>query len=80
MIINVYSIRDLIAEDSGPLFQAKNNAVAVRSFQFSLKDTTTPGDFRLLLIGSFDTETSRLVVLPVAEEVVLTLNDEVIDA
>jgi hypothetical protein len=64
----VYVIQDKIAEESSPLWEAKNLGVASRRFLTAIKESETPEDFRLLEIGEMDHETN-----------VLSLNDPVID-
>lgn len=59
MKINLYSIFDKVAEEFGPLYQAKNDAVAQRNFYMAVKDIDgTQHD--LYRIGSWDTETGLL--------------------
>lgn len=61
MIQRVYSIRDKVARECGPLFVAKNDGVALRQFRNLLKtDGVRPDDFELLLLGMFDTDGSCL--------------------
>lgn len=79
MITNLYAIRDRGAEETGPLFHAKNNAVAMRQFQQITKDIPHAAEMVLLLIGSFDHDTTNLVKLQIPEEVQLSLNSEVIE-
>lgn len=45
-----------MAEEFGPPFAAKNDAVAVRGFRQGIKDAR-PDEFRLYRIGSFDQTT-----------------------
>lgn len=78
MITNLYCIRDVAAEDSGPIFHAKNNAVAVRNYQQMMKDTPYSGDYKLLLLGSYDSDRTLIVLLSLPEEVNLTISSEVI--
>lgn len=55
MKFNVYSIRDVVAKELGPIFIAKNDDVAVRMV---CENFTAPRfkDLELCHIGSFDTE------------------------
>lgn len=60
--MNLYCIRDLLAKESGPLFEAKNDGVACRMYS----GVNLPGDsndFELLFIGSYDHDKS--VIKPV---------------
>jgi hypothetical protein len=53
----IYCLHDVVAEEAGPMFEARNDAVARRIFE-TLDDKAFPpgsdrGDFRLLKLGSF---------------------------
>lgn len=54
MIVEVYSVYDKVAEEFGPLFEAVNEKVAIRSYLHLLKGTSYPGDFELKKLGGFD--------------------------
>ena len=41
MINNLYTVRDLLTDDCGPVFQAKNHPVAIRKYS-QLMETVTP--------------------------------------
>ncbi len=62
MKINVYTIYDKLARESGPLFQAKNDRVAFRQFQTQLKEIKNiqKDDFELLNIAEYDNEECQL--------------------
>ncbi len=62
MKINIYTIYDKLAKESGPLFQAKNDQVAFRQFQTQLKDIKNiqVQDFELLNIAEYDNENCQL--------------------
>jgi 23S rRNA-/tRNA-specific pseudouridylate synthase len=55
--MEVYTIYDTVAKESGPLFYAKNLTVAQRSFNNLLKDLDeeTRKEYELRLIGVFNT-------------------------
>lgn len=56
--INLYTIYDSVAEECGPLFEAKNGSVAMRQFQ-ELQKKINPeqlNDFSLYWVGRFDKE------------------------
>lgn len=55
MKFNVYSIRDVVAKELGPIFIAKNDDVAVRMVceNFTARRFK---DLELCRVGSFDTE------------------------
>lgn len=78
MKVSFYSVRDVEAQEYGPVFQAKNDAVANRNFLTILKGTAVPSAFRLHRLGVFDTETGEM--WPKNEEVVvvdMTVDQEV---
>lgn len=75
MKMGVYVIFDRIAEEAGPLFTAKSDAVAVRNYRISLKEVQ-PSEFRLYAIGEYDNEKCLLFADPKPREV----NTEVSDA
>lgn len=49
--IELYVVRDKVARDVGPVFEAKNEAVAVRSYKSMLASHKFPEDFQLHRIG-----------------------------
>ena len=57
MVFELYTIKDLIAQEYGPIFQAKNKAVAERNFANLLeKQNLKQEEFFLEKIGTFDNE------------------------
>ena len=60
MITNIYTIRDKVAEEVGPLFQAKNDQVAIRQFKHLIKDSENPEEYELLCLGDFNDQTIEL--------------------
>lgn len=58
MVNQVYVIYDRTAEESGPVFEAKNDGVALRNFQMMVKDKPFSEDYVLLHIGEIDHGTS----------------------
>lgn len=52
--IGLYSVYDRISCEYGPIFQAKNDQVALRNFYNLLKGVTYKDDFDLYHIGSRD--------------------------
>lgn len=55
---NCYVIYDRTAEESGPVFEAKNDGIALRNFQLMLEDKPFAEDYVLLCVGSIDHDTS----------------------
>lgn len=58
MKVNIYTIYDVLAEECGPVFQAKNDSVACRAVDAMLKEVsgTAISDYHLYCLGSFETE------------------------
>ena len=63
MKVNIYTIYDKVACESGPIFQAKNDTVALRCFMSLMKDTPSvnPTDYDVYCLGEFDTEARSFV-------------------
>ena len=63
MKVNIYTIYDKVACESGPIFQAKNDGVALRCFMSLMKDTPSvnPTDYDVYCLGEFDTENRSFV-------------------
>ena len=53
---NIYMIWDKVAEQGGPLFEAVNDNVAVRSVAITLSKVPSIDDYELLCIGEIDNE------------------------
>ena len=73
MKTEIYVIYDKVAQESGPIFEAKNEAVAQRQFVRVVGQAPDPDDFRLLRIGVMEHDTSvvTLEVPPVEVPVVV---------
>lgn len=63
--MNLYTIRDVLACEYGPSFEAKNSDVAIRVVkQLVLKTPSISlNEYELYELGSFDHETGSLVAL-----------------
>lgn len=57
MINALYCIFDEVAKEYGPVFEAKNDDVAIRNFNSSLTQVAFKSDFSLFCVGSIDHET-----------------------
>ena len=56
MIQRLYTIRDTVAEENGPVFTAKNDGVALRQYRDVLNAIQNdPDEYKLYCIGSWDT-------------------------
>ena len=63
MTYNIYTIYDKVSEECGPVFQAKNDLVAVRMFKSMVNDNPNiPVDeYEVYCLGEFDTEKRSFV-------------------
>ena len=63
MKVNIYTIYDKVACESGPIFQAKNDGVALRCFMSLMKETpnVVPSDYDVYCLGEFDTDNRSFV-------------------
>ncbi len=61
--VNQYSVFDLVSGEFGPLFQAKNNEVAKRSFGMIMRtvDPSARSGYSLFLVGEFDVENAEFI-------------------
>lgn len=57
----LYSIKDVVAEEFGPVFEAVNNGVAIRNFSNVLKETKYPEDYELYKLGNYDESTGEII-------------------
>lgn len=78
MKTNVYTIRDVVANESGPLFEAKNDGVAVRQFDRLVKDLDHKDEYVLLCVAAYDHEEDTVVGFS-ARVVEVTLDTELED-
>lgn len=53
--VNYYAVYDIVADDFGPFFVARNDNSAYRSYELSFKDNDklNPDDYRLYHICTF---------------------------
>lgn len=70
--MNLYVIHDLLAEESGPIFESKNDATALRQFKrvFEDRPDSDRSSFKLLRLGTIDHTTSRVSLEEIPQEVV----------
>lgn len=63
MIHYLYTIRDMIAEECGPVFNAKNDSVAIRQVHNLIRNEPCgdPSEYELYRIGQYDGDTGRIV-------------------
>lgn len=74
MNCRLYVIYDKLAEDSGPIFQAVNDGVALRQTVNILKDVPpyVHHEYQLIHLADFDTSTMKLTCV-VPKEIDFTL-------
>lgn len=60
----VYGIKDKLAEEFGPLFSAKNDAIAARSFvqEIPVHFKQNLEEFELHNLGKYNQETGEIIV------------------
>lgn len=76
MKTNMYVIYDRVAQEAGPIFEAKNDGVAYRSFAKLREGQETPEDFSLLKLGMFDHD---IVKLTIADEPIDVVSDTIVE-
>ncbi|MBA7535562.1 hypothetical protein ES705_27820 [subsurface metagenome] len=71
MKTELYVVYDKVAEESGPIFEARNEGVASRQYAKFINKADAPADYLLFRIGSLDHDSSVIVALdgPVLIEV-----------
>lgn len=62
MINQIYTIYDRVAEEIGPIVEAKNNSVAIRQWHNIMKNNDNKNQYDLLNIGQINTVTIELEV------------------
>ena len=61
--IGLYSVKDAVAEEFGPVFMAVNDGVALRSFRKLIHDVPEPQEYELYSVGAFKPESGRIITL-----------------
>lgn len=61
MKFNLYSVYDSVSEEFGPIFHAKNEAVAKRAVTNILHDGVKANDYDLYMLGTYDVDTGVIV-------------------
>lgn len=75
--LNIYTVLDTLAEQSGPLYQAVNDLVAIRQFGQLIEKTQSPVDYDLYRLGVYDPCTLEVVS---EEKVLVTTGKEFMEA
>lgn len=65
----IYVIYDKVAEESGPMFEAVNNGIALRMACNTLKPLPPQlcEDYQLVKIGEYDTKSMQIEIIPPEE-------------
>lgn len=73
----LYVIRDKVAAESGPIFEAKNDGLALRQYSYLMANQkgASPGDFELRCLGTIDHETDAIEHYGLAPQVVVASLD-----
>lgn len=73
MNTELFTIYDKVAQEAGPIFQAKNLYVAMRYVKEMIKDNKINlSEYDLVRLGTFDSESMSITVLPKADAVELS--------
>ena len=72
MIMNIYTVKDVAANQFGPVFEATNDAVAKRNFRELCKDTDYYLDFSLYCIAECDHDTGEVRTFGMPDEPIYT--------
>lgn len=74
----LYVIYDGVAEESGPVFEAKNDGIALRNFERTVADSPYREDYSLVCVGSIEHNTSIIeaYIVPVEVNAKLSMVEE----
>lgn len=64
--VGLYVTKDKVADDISPVFQAKNNAVALRMFNDLISSAPYPSDYELWIVGTLDKD---MIIKPHIERI-----------
>lgn len=71
MVMKLYALYDRVAEESGPIAEAKNDGVALRMYQHMLASKQLPpDDYQLICVGEWNRDT--LDISPIGERYEVT--------
>lgn len=77
--MNIYTIKDRLAEEAGDLFIAVNDAVAKRNFRSAMKRAISPDEYQLIRLGTYDQKTLKIVVDPMPEAIDVSITPSVLE-
>lgn len=78
MLYRAYCIFDKLAEESSPVFTAKNDSVAFRNYKVALRDVPSESEFVLYYVGDFDNV--KCLLFPAKEPQTISLERPVLEA
>lgn len=67
---NLYVIFDKVAQEAGPIQCAKNDGIARRIFAQALKDAPFSGDFKIMCVGVYESETVKFEIFDIPKEII----------
>lgn len=78
--MNLYTIFDKVAEESGPIYEAINDGVARRNYVNTMRNTPSHlrGDYALFRLGSYDSKNMSVEALKMPLEIDLDLDFELL--
>lgn len=61
-VVGLYLIHDEVAQECGPVFEAVNDAVAWRNYDYAMRETPehVRQDYSLYLVGHLDRDTKKI--------------------
>lgn len=74
MLMFLYAIYDKLAQECGPVFEAKNDLTAARGFFQSIPPVAKASEFSLLCVGSFSHDPVKITGFEIPREVDLPSN------
>jgi hypothetical protein len=69
MKTELYTFYDRVAQQCGPVFHARNEADAIRTFMKSFEEKPERNDFELLHIGAYDHDSGKIIAEDIPEMV-----------
>lgn len=68
-VANLYVIYDKVAEESGPVFEARNHGTALRGALKSVNEQVDLKEYKLLHIGYINKDTAEITPTNLVEEI-----------
>lgn len=75
-VMSLYVIYDCVAEESGPVYEAKNDAIALRNYGNFLKKMEHKEDFRLFKVGEIDHDSNIITAMRLPIEMLDPIKEE----